>query len=475
MINKVMAYVRKHNMLEENDYVVAGVSGGADSVCLLFVLLELRKHIPIDIHVVHINHGIRAEAGEDAAYVSTLCEHFDLPFTLIEENVSSLAKERKLSEEEAGREVRYQAFYEVLTQYAAGRKGKIAVAHNSNDCAETVLFHLFRGTGLKGLSGIRPVREQIIRPILCLDRDEIENYLEKNHISYCIDKTNFEDNYTRNKIRHHILPYARQEICQGTVSHMMEAAEKISDVYDMLEDMVKDAYAQCVTVENQKYHISQQALESVHKTLRSYLLREIIAKAAGNRKDLERIHVEQVEALFEKQTGREQNLPYGLRAVREYKGVCVAKCEAFTQETLEEIVIDEVQRRELENGECLSISLNDKNLLKIRLINAENMENIAAKTYTKWLDYDKIKGNIHIRSRRSGDYLTINDGQARKTLKAFFINEKIPKEERDHVYLVTEESHVIWIIGNRISSYYKISQNTDRILEIQYIGGVENG
>lgn len=475
MINKVMAYVRKYNMLEENDYIVAGVSGGADSVCLLFVLLELRKRISFDIHVVHINHGIRTEAGEDAAYVASLCERYELPFTLVEENVSKLAKELKLSEEEAGRKVRYQAFYDVLSKCTKGRRGKIAVAHNSNDCAETMLFHLFRGSGLKGLAGIRPVRDRIIRPILCLNRYEIEEYLEENQISYCIDKTNLEDNYTRNKIRHHILPYACEEICQGAVSHMADAAEKISDAYDFLEDMVQEAFLKCVSVENKRYHIKEQALEGIHRTLRSYLLLDVISRAAGKRKDIEEIHVAQVESLFDKQTGRQLYLPYGLYALREYDGICIAKAEAFAQEALPEIVIDEAKKGQLENGETLTIVLNKKDLLKIRLINVEKLENILSKTYTKWLDYDKIKGNIHIRSRRSGDYLTINDRYEHKTLKEFFIHEKIPRQERDGTYLVTEGSHVIWIIGNRISSYYKVSQKTSKILEIQYIGGVENG
>jgi len=435
----------------------------------------LRRQIPFDIHVVHINHGIRAEAGEDAAYVASLCERFELPFTLVEENIAHLAKEQKLSEEEAGRQVRYQAFYHVLNECAAGRKGKIAVAHNSNDCAETMLFHLFRGSGLKGLAGIRPVRDRIIRPILCLDREQIEEYLLENQIHYCIDKTNFEDNYTRNKIRHHILPYACDEICQGTVAHMTDAAEKISDAYDFLADMVKDAFASCVRVENKRFHISYQAYKGIHRTLRSYLLMDVISKAAKNRKDIEEIHVAQVQELFNKQPGRQISLPYGLCALREYDGICIANSDAFEQEVLPDIVIDETKKRQLEQGECLTIALNNNAFLKISLICADNMENIASKTYTKWFDYDKIKGNIHVRSRRSGDYLTINDKYERKTLKAYFINEKIPKEERDGIYLVTEGSHAIWIIGNRISSYYKVSQSTANILEIQYIGGVNNG
>ena len=212
---QVKEYCDRHQMLERGDRVVLGVSGGADSVCLLFVLLALRRELDLQLHVVHVNHGIRIEAGEDAAYVSALCEAHQVPFYLYEKDIPALAKEWSCSEEEAGRRVRYEAFEEVLRQQCCQ---KIAVAHNSNDRAETMLFHLFRGTGLTGLAGIRPVRGQIIRPLLCVDRAQIETYLTEKQISYRHDATNDCDDYTRNKIRHHILPYAEQEIVKGSVA-----------------------------------------------------------------------------------------------------------------------------------------------------------------------------------------------------------------------------------------------------------------
>ena len=159
---KVSAYCSRYQMFQEGDSVVLGVSGGADSVCLLFVLLSLQKKWNLKLHVVHVNHGIRPDAREDAEYVRQLCETHNIPFLLVEENIPVLAKQWGVSEEEAGRKVRYEAFAKVLSQK---KQGKIAVAHNSNDRAETMLFHLFRGTGLTGLGGIRPVREQRLKPI----------------------------------------------------------------------------------------------------------------------------------------------------------------------------------------------------------------------------------------------------------------------------------------------------------------------
>ena len=158
-------------MLQAGDRVVAGISGGADSVCLLFLLRAYAQKLPISLAVVHINHGIRKEAAEDAAFVENLCKQWEIPFFLRNVDVRALAAKEKCSEEEAGRRARYAAFSQVAEEINAN---KIAVAHNANDCSETMLFHLFRGTGVKGLSGIAPVRDNIVRPILCLERGEIE-------------------------------------------------------------------------------------------------------------------------------------------------------------------------------------------------------------------------------------------------------------------------------------------------------------
>lgn len=191
MINRVIRYIREYHMIDEGDCVVAGVSGGADSVCLFIMLLEISKVIPMEIRVVHVNHLIRSDAAADAMYVEQLCRANGIAFTLVEEDVEALAGTLRLSTEEAGRNVRYAAFYREL----GDRKGRIAIAHNKNDSCETFLFHLFRGTALKGLTGIPPVRDKVIRPLLCLERSEIEAFLQGRGIRYCIDSTNLEDNY----------------------------------------------------------------------------------------------------------------------------------------------------------------------------------------------------------------------------------------------------------------------------------------
>lgn len=472
MKKKVLDYVQKHHMLTEGDYVVVGVSGGADSVCLLFLLSEIRKEIPINLHVVHVNHQIRAEAAEDSAYVRELCEKFNIPFTLVECDVEQLAKQKRISTEEAGRNVRYEAFYRVLDR---NNGNKIAIAHNKNDCCETVLFHLFRGSALKGLSGIQPVRGEVIRPLMCLERYEIEAFLDKNGIKYCIDSTNLEDNYTRNKIRHRILETAVREISPAAVAHIGDACERINEAYSFIGDMTRIAYKECAFASENGIRIEKEHYERLHPTLRGYVIMTALEQAAGSAKDFGSVHVAQVKELFEKQCGRKINLPYCLCAERDYAGVLIYRSdgESSVQKPCTEYVVSDSDRERLLHKKCVEIDLGaDKTLVLSvkKAASGEIQKNIPQKKYTKWLDYDKIKNSIVVRTRKTGDYLTIDTAGGalcKKTLKSYFIDNKVPSKERDEIFLVTENSHVLWIVGGRISGFYKVTDKTERILELE--------
>ncbi|MDE7274606.1 MAG: tRNA lysidine(34) synthetase TilS [Lachnospiraceae bacterium] len=470
MVSKVAQYIREHHMIEEGDCIVAGVSGGADSVCLLLMLLEISRVLPLEIRVVHVNHMIRADAAADADYVRRLCQEYKLPFTLVEENVEAMAHRLHLSTEEAGRAVRYDAFEREL----GTRKGKIAVAHNKNDSCETFLFHLFRGTSLKGLSGIQPVRDKIIRPLLCLTRSEIEAFLQERKQTYCIDSTNLEDNYSRNMIRHHILDTAVREISPAAVRHISDACDRVNEAYTLVADITKQGFEACVKVTPHLIHIDREKFLKLHRTIQSYVVMEVLAQAAGSRKDLETVHIRQVQGLMDSQCGKVIQLPYQLRARRDYTGLSIyMETERMTQEiVLSEIVLSEEEKEVLATGRELVILVGETQKMKAKLYfggeNDIDFENIPQKKYTKWFDYDKISGNIVIRTRRPGDYLTVNAMNQRKTLKAYFIDHKIPQEERDQICLVADGSHVIWIVGERISNYYKVSERTRTVLSLTF-------
>ena len=468
MIEKVKNYVKQYKMLVPGDIVVAGVSGGADSLCLLFMLEEIAEEMPLQIAVVHVNHGIREEAGEDAAYVEKICKELNVPFFLKEADVEAIAKRQGISTEEAGRNVRYEAFLEVLTQLRGaelltkGARGKIAVAHTANDRAETMLFHLFRGTGLTGLSGIKPVRDRIIRPLLCLNREEIERYLEKKEIAFCIDRTNNEDTYTRNKIRHHILPYAEKNICTGTISHMNKTAEMLLETEEFLREQTARIYSGIAEEKENGIYISVKDFLEHPKLLQKRILLLCMEKLAAGRRDIGLVHIEDTLSLFVKEGNKEQILPYGIAARREFDKVFIGTDRRNSAEMhIEERKISIPGEIEIEGTGVFEFCVFEYDKSKI----------IPEKTYTKWLDYDKIEQSLVLRTRQTGDYLTINEELSKKTLKKYFIEEKIPKSERENLYVLAEGSHIVWVPGHRISQYYKITSQTKNILQVHLRGG----
>ena len=455
-------------MIAPGDIVAAGVSGGADSVCLFLMLCELAEEMDFRLIAVHVNHGIREEAGRDAAYVEGLCAEKGIPFVLVKEDVRDYARRERISEEEAGRVIRYRAFEEALGNYAGVSGGKIAVAHNANDRAETMLFHLFRGTGLAGIGGIKPVRGQIIRPLLCLERREIEEYLAQKQVPFCIDHTNLEDTYTRNRIRNHILSYAEKEICKGAVSHMCEAADVVLEAEGYLKEKTDGFYQECVLYEDAGRITLDTACLSREGV---FLQKQVFLKALGllteGRKDITSVHIREIAGLLDKTGSRRISLPYGLEARKEYGRLILCRKEKKEEDTAgaEQFPIENIP---------VKVEIPGLGMAEFRLLLTEKGEKkiIPEKSYTKWFDYDKITKSLMFRTRETGDYLTINKSLSRKSLKEYMIGEKIPRNQREKIYVLADGSHIVWMPGYRISEYYKVSEETERILQVQIRGGL---
>ncbi len=483
---KVFAYIREHHMLQAGDRVVAGISGGADSVCLLFLLLEWQKEVPTDIAVVHVDHGIRAESGEDAGYVEQLCRERGIPFFLTRAEVRDRARLEKISEEEAGRRTRYEAFEKAAREWGAT---KIAVAHNSNDRSETQLFHLFRGSGIRGLASILPVRDRIVRPLLCLERWEIEEFLQQREIAYCKDATNDEDDYTRNRIRHHILPYAEQNIVKGCVAHMNQTAELLAETEDYLALQTKEAADRCIrttggggkpadTADSRDavICIAVDPFLTLHPVIRKRLLYEEVKRLSPGQKDITYQHIQELLTLFTREGNRQICLPFGIRGRRQY-GEVLLTVETADRELLEKTEVPGEYRLDLQlpygrkgTVECEAGTV-EYCVCDLSAALEKNQE-VPTNQYTKWFDYDKIKKCPVIRTRQTGDYLTIADGRGgtiHKSLKSYLVDQKIPQTERDRLPILAEEEHVLWVVGYRISEYYKVTENTKRILKVQLI------
>lgn len=471
------------HMIEPGGNVIAGISGGADSVCLFDLLLALREEIPFSFSVVHVDHGVRKDAGEDAEAVRRLCQKHRIAFHLIEEDVPAYAALNRIGEEEAGRILRYRAFEQVNERFYDGR-AKIAVAHNRNDRAETVLFQLFRGSGLHGMCGIKPVQGNVIRPLLCVERKEIETYLAERGLPYRTDSTNGQDDYARNRIRHHILSYAEREICRGSTAHINRTADMLTQAAEYLDAQTREAYRTCVTEEacrtcrdtedegtGRSVIVSAEAFARLHAYLKGSLIHRCFFELIPAAKDLTSAHVESVCALFDKQTGRRLSLPCGLTAQRTYQGVRLWREAGSVKK---ETRTDEPAVLKGEGGEirfggrtfCYRVFSCEEN--------REILQTIPKNNCNKWFDYDKIKKPVVIRYRRTGDKLVINAAGDTKSLKKYMIDEKIPAFERQHIPLVAEDDHVLWVAGYRINEAYKVTADTKRIIEIYMSGGKEN-
>lgn len=462
MIEKILEYINEHQMLQEGDTVVAGVSGGADSVCLLFVLLKIRETISFRLTAVHMNHKIREEAGEDAAFVEALCGTWNCPYRYMEADVEAYALGHHMSCEEAGRFLRYQAFAQVLEEEGA-EDGKVAVAHNKNDHAETVLFHLLRGSGLAGLTGIHPVRGRVIRPLLCVTRPEIEAFLEENQLAYCIDKTNSEDTYTRNKIRHHMLAYAEQEVCSQAVSHIYDTSVIVREALAYVDCHTQMAMERCGVASEKDMIFDVAAFEKEEPLIQKQLLLMAMERLSENRKDISAVHIRLLLGLFTRQGNASVDLPCGLRAYREYGRVRLAGRERERAESAPGVLrIPGVTRWDGYRFVC-------------QLLPYEKSQIIPQKTYTKWFDYDKISKYLVLRTRQSGDYLMTRGDGGRKSLKAYMIGEKIPQAERDRIPVLADGEHIVWVVGHRISGHYKTDRQTKTVLQIRVTGGSTDG
>ncbi len=500
----MFSYIREHNLIHSQDRILAGVSGGADSVCLLFLLLEYRKRVPLELAVSHVNHGYRADAAEDARYVEELCTREGLPYYLTEGNMEEIAYREKCSMEDAGRRLRYRSFGQAAAQFGAGR---IAVAHNANDRAETMLFHLFRGSGLKGLCGIAPRRQEIIRPILCLERWEVERYLEERGIAYCTDSTNGEDGYTRNRIRHYMLPYAQEQVSSGAVAHMCQTADMLAEISDYLEGQVALARGGCVTGSPATaMQIQVHNFLKLHVVLQKYLLLGLLQEWSPTGKDILAVHVRDVLELFTGTGNRKVDLPFGIQAMRSYGQVILGRKEPGGPDCI--LPGSRHISRPAQTGLARNLDAWGELPCEVKLLSGDvkgatgagtgrpavwqvvdggtlgsfhfrqffpkSQQEIPLNRYTKWFDCDKMREPLDIRFRQTGDYITIADGRGgmiHKSLKDYMVTEKIPRLLRDRIPVLAEGKHVLWLVGYRISEYYKISGNTKHVLQVQLIGG----
>jgi len=455
MLDKIKKTIKEHNLIEQDDKIIVAISGGPDSVCLLHALYQLKEEYNLELYGAHLNHNFRGiDAQIDAQYVSNLCEDLNVLSFIKSMDVPQYAKQNGLSPEEAGRILRYDFFEEVAQRVGAT---KIAVAHNENDQAETVLMRLLRGTGLQGLTAIHINRGNIIRPLLNIDRNSIEEYCEIHKLSPRIDKTNLESIYKRNKIRLELIPYLQENYNPNIMDNLVKTAETLKDDFDFIEERSREVYEKLVIMQSEYNVILPiSRLKELHSSLKSRIIRLAAEQLLGRQEVLEYKHVQNVLELVERgATGKKITLPLGLVAKISYENLC------FTTEADENKVFHyELPLEGTVDMEEL------KGSFTVRVLERGEIKEISRDKYCKCFDYDQVKSILNVRNRREGDRFYPLGLTGSKKLKDFFIDYKIDRDEREKIPLVCDGDEIIWIVGLRISEKYKITDKTTRILEI---------
>lgn len=312
MKEKVLETIKKYNLIENEDKLVLGVSGGPDSISMLNILNDIRNdknlHMEFDIIVAHVNHMIREEAKEDEKFVEDFCKKIGVPFYSKSIDVQKIANNNKIGTEEAGRNARYEFFDEILEKT---NSNKIAIAHNKNDKVETIIMNMLRGSGIAGLKGIEPIKNnKYIRPLIECERFEIEQYCKENNIDARIDRTNFENIYTRNKVRNVVIPYIKQEFNPNIIQTVDRLSELVKEEDEYLENTVKNKYKELIIEEQEKQFVMDlKGFNKQEKVIKSRLLLYTISRLLGSTNGIEKIHIEDVIKLCENNIGNKYLTP----------------------------------------------------------------------------------------------------------------------------------------------------------------------
>ncbi|OPX45695.1 tRNA(Ile)-lysidine synthase [Ruminiclostridium hungatei] len=470
---QVLDTIKKNRLINYGDGIVVGISGGYDSVCLLHILYSIAEEYSLKLYPVHVNHMLRGEeAMRDESFVKDLCGKMGLEAVVERIDIANKALLEKISLEEAGRNARYEIFNRVLEEKSAH---KIAVAHSKNDQAETLLMRLFRGTGPEGLKGIEYKRDNIIRPLLDAERGSIEGYVDGRGLEAITDSSNLHTDFFRNRIRLKVLP----EINAAAGADITDNLLRLSKILVADEDYLRynsELYYKRAVVEKRCdfVELDLESLSQLHRAVCSRVLRLAFSEASQRTTGLEYIHIDKLLQLIAGgRTGSRLDLPFGYMAVKSYSTIAIQK---HTDHEIErfEFLLSPPCEIEISGTGCK---------IKAEIHHFDSIEQcrkfLSKKqdSDTEFFDYDKIENRLCadknfqlvVRNRRDGDIFKPLRANGTKKLKEYFIDIKIPREQRDSFPLISINKEIIWIIGNKTSDNYKVTDNTKSVLMITYM------
>ncbi len=469
----VMDTIKKNRLIDYGDGIVVGISGGYDSVCLLHILYSIAEEYSLKLYPVHINHMLRGdEAMRDEIFVRDFCGNLGLEAVVERIDVAKQARLEKISLEEAGRNARYDTFNKVLEGKSAH---KIAVAHSKNDQAETLLMRLFRGTGPEGLKGIEYRRNNIIRPLLDAERSSIEEYVDGQGLQAITDSSNLHTDYFRNRIRLKVLPEINAAVGTDITSNLLRLSKILVADEDYLRYNSELYYKKAIVDKKSDFvELELESLVQLHRAVCSRVLRLAFAEASGRTTGLEYVHIDKLlQLVADGRTGSRLDLPFDYMAVKSYTTIAIQKHTDHVVESFE-YLLNPPCEIEISSTRCKIIAeVHDfDSTERCREFLTHKQDSV-----TEFFDYDIIKNKLCkdkdfqlvVRNRRDGDIFKPLKANGTKKLKEYFIDKKVPREQRDSFPLISINKEIIWIIGNKTSDNYKVTDNTKSVLMITYI------
>lgn len=458
IINSVRQTIKRENLIEKNDKILIALSGGPDSICLLDIMIKLKDEYNLTLYAAHLNHRIRGiDAQEDSLFCQKICKKNNVTFFVKNIDIPELAVQQSRGVEEVARDVRYDMFFDIKNKLGIN---KIAVAHNLDDQAETMLMKMFRGSGIQGLRGIDYKRKDgIIRPLLDIYKSQINEYCDVNNLNPRIDKTNFESDYSRNKVRLDLIPYIENNYCENIKQILSRTANVIRDDYNYIEEVSKEHYELLVkNKSDDEIILDLPLLKNTDTAIQKRVIRLAILDIMGNLNNVENVHIVDSLSLLEKSDGKIINLPKNLKAYIKNEDYVITTKNQENEEITYQYNI-EINGKTVVNEIGLTVTTS--------VLPAKDSLALPVSKYIKVFDYDKIVGSLYLRSRKIGDKLSPIGLTGTKKIKDILINKKIPADTKYMFPIISDDEQILWLLGYRISENYKIDDSTQRVIRIQ--------
>lgn len=447
LIKKIKKNISENSIIDEKDRILVGLSGGPDSIFLLYIL---HNYFNNQLIIAHINHKLRGvDSDLDEKFVRTISQKLKIPLYVIREDIRKLSNENKKSIEEVGREVRFSFFDKTLK---VENFNKIALGHNLDDNVETILINFIKGSGTKGLIGIPEKRDNIIHPIINIKKEEILKFLEENKIEYRVDKTNFEIDFLRNKVRNYLLPIIEKEFNKNFKEKILSLSNILKVEDRFLDNLVENIKNDLIEFEDDFIKIDNKKFQKLDLSLKRRLIRKAIDYFNRDLREYPLEHIDKVISLENKKTGKEIELPFNLIAVKDKNKIIIEKKGV------------EIPNFYIEIPDIGSYELAG---MKIELTLVEKISKVKD-IFTSFFDYDKIEFPIKFRKPKFGEKFKPLGLKEEKKIQDFFVDNGIPKSVRWNLpILLDKKDDILWIVGVRISDDYKVTNLTKRVICIK--------